>query len=156
MVMGLHLSAEVNIQDSDTQEHRKRVWWTAYVFDRMWASKVGLPPAIGDDEIFVQLPVSKATVQCDDFLDHEFLIATIRLARLAGDIISSIYRRNEGDKPFSKRVHATLQQLHAWAANLPSHLQLTTHHGASDALGRAVSLNLSFNQVRDSTSGLSF
>lgn len=154
MVMGLHLSADVNVQDSTMQEHRKRVWWTAYIFDRMWASKVGLPPSIGDEEIFVQLPVSMDMAHCDDFSDPEYLIASVRLARLAGEIISSIYRRKGSDKPFSKRVHATLQQLHSWAANLPTHLQLNAQQDAPETLGHIISLHLSFHQVCNSMSGL--
>lgn len=146
-VMGLHLSAEIHVQDPATREHRKRVWWTAYTFDRMFASKIGLPPSIADEEVFVELPASIDTAQPNDFLDHEYLIASVRLARLAGNIIFSIYRRNNANISFSKRVHSTLQQLHAWVEKLPSHLQLSADKGPPDAVGRAVSLHLSFNQV---------
>lgn len=149
--MGLHLSADINVQDAEMREHRKRVWWTAYTFDRMWAAKVGLPPSIADEEVFVALPTNIVTHRSEDFLDCEYHIATVRLARLAGNIIASIYRRDNADRSFSKRVHSTLQQLHAWVEKLPPHLQLNLEKGVSEANSRAISLHLSFNQVSPAT-----
>ncbi|KAB8273736.1 fungal-specific transcription factor domain-containing protein [Aspergillus minisclerotigenes] len=84
IVMGLHLNIpEPQLSDTSTQEHRQRLLWTAYMFDRMWATQLGHPVAIQDDEIEVDMPDSQiAGSLLDDASDWEYHSASIRLARL--------------------------------------------------------------------------
>src|SRR5688572_24726671 len=57
VIMGLHLNIPAaQLSDPVQREHRNRVWWTAYIFDRMWATKLGCPPAIQDEDVKVDLP----------------------------------------------------------------------------------------------------
>ncbi|KAM5362794.1 hypothetical protein ACJZ2D_012326 [Fusarium nematophilum] len=118
VVMGLHLNVpESQLRDAAAREHRNRVWWTAYSFDRMWASRLGHPVAIQNDDIQVDLP-SDAVLEThpDDFGDSAYFIASIRLARLSGRIIDSIYTRKPQKKTLSQRVQEALRDLRAFVA----------------------------------------
>lgn len=148
--MGLHLNiAPSHIPNAATHEHRKRLWWTAYNFDRFWSCKLGLPVSIPDEDISVDLPTeidaTAASVYREDFADigTDHLVANVSLARLAGDIIKVIYGRGRQQDSFSQRVQGILKALRAWSEELPAELQL--NHG--DNSGKPVSLHLAFNQL---------
>ncbi|KAJ9669407.1 hypothetical protein H2201_000274 [Coniosporium apollinis] len=147
--MGMHLNVpEFQLSDREAREHRNRVWWTAYIFDRMWASRLGQPVSIQDDDIEVDLPSSDGLAGTDsgDFGDPEYLIANIRLAKLAGHIIASIYARRRQQGAFSQRVQQVLRDLRNWVKDLPNRLQLDTDEPSQTAPNLIVSLHLSFNQ----------
>ena len=150
VVMGLHLNVpESQLSDAGAREHRTRVWWTAYIFDRMWASKLGHPVSVRDDVIEVDLP-SNPIVESgtSDFRDCAYFVASVRLARLSGRIVHSIYSRKVEQKSLSQRVQEALKDLRQFVQDLPSHL----HIESSDAPEPSpkpisLSLNLCFNQV---------
>lgn len=149
--MGLHLNIDNSlVPDNITREHRKRVWWTAYNFDRFWSCKIGLPVSIADEDISVDLPVElEGQDQFQEDLasiDTDHLVANVSVARLAGDIIKSIYSRNLHQKPFSQRVQNILKALQQWMEQLPAQLQLDSSR-PPDNTGKPVSLHLAFNQV---------
>ena len=147
--MGLHLNIpEVYSVDGETREHRKRLWWTAYIFDRMWASKMGHPVSIQDDEIEVERPSSTSSVLYhDDFGDHEYMVASIQLAELAGRMMASIYGRRMQRGSFSQRVQHSLKELTSWVEHLPDHLQTKKELTSSMTPDAVASLHLLFNQV---------
>lgn len=148
--MGLHLSVpEHQLSDRGAREHRHRIWWTAYICDRMWASKLGQPASILDDDIEVDLPSSEGLTgpQARDFGDPDYIIASIRLARLATHIIASIYKRKGQHGAFSQRVQQALRNLRSWVEELPSHLQLDTEESLQAKSKPIIYLHLSFNQV---------
>ncbi|KAL1614668.1 hypothetical protein SLS54_009541 [Diplodia seriata] len=150
IVAGLHLNVpESQLPDPGTREHRKRLFWTAYIFDRMWASKLGHPPAIQDDDIGVDLPSETSVGQlASDFAGSAYHIANIRLASLLTKIIRSVYslhKQSHGEN-LSTRVHKSLQDLQAWVEELPPHLQIDHSSEKTHDL-KTVSLHLAFNQV---------
>ncbi|KMU89092.1 hypothetical protein CIHG_07025 [Coccidioides immitis H538.4] len=52
IIMGLHLNVPQNqLPSRELQEHRNRVWWTAYILDRSWACMLGKPVSIQDEDI---------------------------------------------------------------------------------------------------------
>ncbi|OMP88510.1 Proline utilization trans-activator [Diplodia seriata] len=149
IVAGLHLNVpESQLPDPGTREHRKRLFWTAYIFDRMWASKLGHPPAIQDDDIGVDLPSETSVGQlANDFAGSAYHIANIRLASLLTKIIRSVYslhKQSHGEN-LSTRVHKSLQDLQAWVEELPPHLQIDHSSEKTHDL-KTVSLHLAFNQ----------
>ncbi|KAK7729500.1 hypothetical protein SLS57_001987 [Botryosphaeria dothidea] len=149
IVMGLHLKVpEYQLSDRGAREHRHRIWWTAYICDRMWASKLGQPASIQDDDVDVDLPSSEGLTgpQARDFGDPDYIIASIKLARLATHIISSIYKRKGQHGAFSQRVQQALRNLRSWVEELPSHLQLDTEESLQTKTKPIVYLHLSFNQ----------
>ncbi|KAF5986060.1 transcription activator [Fusarium bulbicola] len=131
VVMGLHLNVpESQLRDAGAREHRNRVWWTAYSFDRMWASRLGHPVAIQDDDIEVDLPTDPVLdTPSDDFADSSYFIAGLRLARLA-----------------AKRVQEALRDLRAFVEELPPHLHIEPTD-APEPSPKPLSLHLYFNQV---------
>ncbi|KAI8312859.1 putative transcriptional regulatory protein [Colletotrichum sp. SAR11_59] len=146
IVMGLHLNIpESQLRDPDLREHRKRLFWTTYIFDRVWASKLGHPSAIQDNDIGVDLPSEPVVGQTfgADFDDAAYHIANLRLAALVTKTVRSIYgQRNQGDATLSTRVQQALKDLRAWVEDLPAHLQIDN----PDSGPKPISLHLSFNQ----------
>ncbi|KAL4811618.1 fungal-specific transcription factor domain-containing protein [Aspergillus spinulosporus] len=137
IIMGLHLNIpESQLSDAGEREHRNRIFWTAYTFDRMWAAKLGYPCAIPDDEIEVCLPSSPSGLGdkgAMDFPDRDYFVARIGLARISGRIIYSIY---------SKKAQKTLSS----PGELPSSLRLPAC-SEGDWNPKARSLHLLFNQL---------
>nr|XP_036577946.1 fungal specific transcription factor domain-containing protein [Colletotrichum truncatum]KAF6785076.1 fungal specific transcription factor domain-containing protein [Colletotrichum truncatum] len=146
IVMGLHLNIpESQLPDPDMREHRKRLFWTTYIFDRIWASKLGHPSAIQDNDIGVDLPSEPVIGQAfgTDFDDTAYHIASLRLAALVTKTVRSIYgQRNQGEVTLSTRVQQALKDLRSWVEDLPSHLQIDN----PDSGPKPTSLHLSFNQ----------
>jgi hypothetical protein len=63
MRMGLTIGLNHNIPESQLidpveRQHRIEIWWTIYIFDRMWGSKMGLPMQILDEDIHVDMPTT--------------------------------------------------------------------------------------------------
>lgn len=150
IIMGLHLSVPNDlVPDPAAREHRIRVWWTAFVFDRMWAIKLGYPVAIQDDSIDLELP--SGALEHSDFADPIYSVAMIGLARISGNTIHSIYGRRIQEKPLSQTVHDSFQALRQWHKDLPPQLQMDS---TRDEVGgqRIEPLHLLFNQVTLHTS----
>lgn len=146
--MGLHLNVpQTVLPDSTLREHRRRLWWTAYTFDRMWSAKLGFPPAISDEDIAVEAPSNlRESAQQEDLPDCSYLVAMIGLARLSSRIMSSIYGTASQRTSLSQRVQSALNELRTWKDELPQPLaSRDTDIGAMDP--RTCSLHLMFNQV---------
>ncbi|KAI1044250.1 hypothetical protein LB504_012986 [Fusarium proliferatum] len=149
IVMGLHLDVpESQLPDPFARDHRKRLFWTAYMFDRMWGVHLNLPAAIQDDEIKVSLPSYNDTRRdpsCS--ADHAFLTASIKLVGRLTSVIGSVYsnRRSSKDVHLSTKVRRALGDLQNWVNELPKHLQPgESIEGKSDI--NVISLHLSFYQ----------
>lgn len=156
IVMGLHLNVpETQLSDPNAREHRKRLFWTTYMFDRMWAAKLSQPAAVRDDEIEEGLPsdpgmTSRGTSSPvpDEYADAAYQIASIKLVAILTDVIRSIYglRKQIQEANLSTRVHHSLKDLQAWVDQLPPRLQIDHSPDGSNDL-RIVSLYLFYYQV---------
>ncbi|KAI0543250.1 fungal-specific transcription factor [Xylaria digitata] len=154
IVMGLHLNIpESQLADPAARDHRKRLFWTAYMFDRMWAANLGHPTAIQDDEIEIDLPSAPSSTEnfqsegrSKDDLESAYHVANIELTRHLTSVIRSVYSRpRHQDIQLATRVQASLQDLQAWVNRLPPHLQIDPLAETRNDLN-AVSLNLLFYQ----------
>ena len=146
--MGLHLNVPPAVlPDATMREHRRRVWWTAYTFDRMWSAKLGFPHAISDTVIEVDLPTNLSEdADQNDVPDCSYLIAMIGLARLTSQTMGSIYGSASQKTSLSQRVQSALTDLRKWKDELPESLMIkNVDLAASDS--RACYLQLMFNQV---------
>ncbi|KAE9972638.1 hypothetical protein BLS_003935 [Venturia inaequalis] len=147
IVMGMHLNIpESLLRDRAAREHRNRIWWTAYTFDRTWSSKLGHPVSVHDDDFDVDLPSADGLADDEDFGDHEYVLQNIELARLTGRIVPLLYGRRRQTKPFSQRVQQALTELTKWVENLPSHLQLNRGDNETKMSSNMIYLHLTFNQ----------
>lgn len=146
--MGLHLRVPPAVlPDPAAREHRNRVWWTAYTFDRMWSAKLGFPPAISDSEMKVDLPSNPhGQIDSADFPDRSYFVARITLAKLTSRTMNLIYGYDSQAKSLSERVQSAFRDLRTWMDELPESLKVD---GAvpSKSDPRACSLQLLFNQV---------
>ncbi|KAB8079351.1 fungal-specific transcription factor domain-containing protein [Aspergillus leporis] len=149
MRLGLILGLNHNIPvrqctDFVEREHRVRLWWAIYIFDRMYTSKIGFPLQIRDDDIHVDLPTE---VNCpgaeDQFSNTAYLVSSIRLARIIGQIIEKIYSRKPYQESFLQREQQLLLALQDWVRSLPAHIKLPAEETPSKHI---VSLHLQFNQ----------
>lgn len=155
--MGLHLRVPTTVlPDAAAREHRNRVWWTAYTFDRMWSAKLGFPPAISDTEMKVDLPSNPhGQIDSADFPDRSYFVARITLAKLTSRTMNLIYGYASQAKSLSERVQSAFRDLRTWMDDLPESLKVD---GAvpSKSDPRACSLQLLFNQVGFGTLFFSF
>ncbi|OPB43524.1 Zn2Cys6 transcription factor [Trichoderma guizhouense] len=145
IIMGLHLNVpEPLLTDQFAREHRVRVWWTAYTFDRMWATKLGYPVAVQDSDIDLELPSNK--LSHSDFPDCSYSVAMIGLARISGTILNSIYGKSSQKTALSQRVHDSLSALRQWLKDLPPSLQIDPTK-SNMAEHQTESLHLRFDQL---------
>ncbi|KAG7133272.1 putative transcriptional regulatory protein C3C7.04 like [Verticillium longisporum] len=148
VLIGLHLNIPAaQLPDAAVREHRNRLWATTCIFDRMWASKLGQPAAIGDRDIMVD-PPSNASVDAavaGDFGDCAYYIASSRLASITSTMVRCIYNTRDQSTTLSSRVQQTLKDLREWVQELPSHLHLDAAPH-SEAAYKPTPLHLSFNQ----------
>ncbi|KAI8202385.1 hypothetical protein KHU50_004981 [Colletotrichum sp. SAR 10_65] len=154
VVMGLHLNVpESQLRDVAAREHRNRVFWTAYIFDRMWASKLGHPVCVQDVDIEVDFPSNPAVDEsiADDFADASYFVASVKLARVLGKIVPLIYRRRNQQMSLSHRVQEALNDLRGWVEELPPQLHID-HKVTSERMQKPISLHLNFNQYLFSAS----
>lgn len=153
MVIGLHLNVpESQLPDPRIREHRKRLFWTAFVLDRIFASKLNHPPAILDDDIDLDLPSEVPTsVPNDSFGDAEYQVANITLARLLSTIIRSVYsvrKQAEGTcADVSSRAKACLNGLQSWYEGIPRRFQIDDKSMDDHHERQILSLHLRFYQV---------
>jgi proline utilization trans-activator len=130
------------------QEHRIRLWWSAYVLDRSSASKLGLPMSIADDDIFVDAPSSDGINDTDeDFDDVDYSLRSIEIARIAAKCTREIYGRRKFHSPFSQRVQSVLKEFTRWMDTLPPKFHLKNDGSSSLQRHHIVYLHLRLNQV---------
>lgn len=145
--MGLHLNVpQANLPDAAMSEHRRRIWWTAYTFDRMWSAKLGFPHSTSGIEAQIDLPSNVlAPVSKEDFPDPSHFVAGIGLAQLSSRILESIYGYASQKTSLSERVYSSFRDLQDWMDRLPKSLKMDNGQARSDL--RSTSLQLSFNQL---------
>ncbi|KAJ5779234.1 transcriptional regulator family: Fungal Specific TF [Penicillium paradoxum] len=152
MRMGLTIGLNHNIPESHLidpveRQHRIQIWWTIYIFDRMWGSKMGLPMQILDDDIHVDMPstISPKWRHEEELSDTEYMTANIKLARIVGETITRLYSRRKYQETFLQRVQKLLKALKHWVETLPESLRLNMEDLESSKKP-IVSLHMAFNQ----------
>lgn len=147
VILGLHVNVpESQVPDRAVREHRIRLWWTAYVLDRMSAVKLTQPASVPDDIIETEFPSNNGLTD-PDFGDPELLTANIKLAQHASHVISEIYRRRKDNRPFSHRVQKVVRDLWGWFDQLPEHLRLDSKALSITPSKLVERMHLTFNQV---------
>jgi proline utilization trans-activator len=127
LVLGLHIEiSDTQLKDPALREHRCRLWWTAYRFDRLWCGRVGVPPSVPDESVEIRLPSAEGLPASSelDFGDAEFLANGVRLARILSRAVNTLYVWKRQQTSFSERVQDAVRSLRDWAEQLPEHLRL--------------------------------
>ncbi|OAL26608.1 hypothetical protein AYO20_10032 [Fonsecaea nubica] len=157
LTLGLHHNVPPNQMFSPIERERRiRVWWTVYIFDRNWSSKLGHPIMIRDDDIDVAMPSMKglSAAEMAEFSEPEHLIANVHLARITGDIMNHIYNKNCRRQVFVQSVQKILRRLRSWAETLPEVIRLQQDPTRRYTARHVASLHLCFNQLHSSFEGL--
>lgn len=146
LIIGLtHNIPERQCMGPVEREHRVRIWWVIYMYDRILGSKTGFPLQIQDADIHVDMPSDVAGgVESGQFSDIEDLTASIQLARVTGQIIEKVYTRKKHTETFLQREQRLLLSLKQWMQALPKHLRLRPDGVTPKHI---ISLHLQFNQV---------
>ncbi|KAL4980865.1 fungal-specific transcription factor domain-containing protein [Aspergillus desertorum] len=139
MRLGLCIGLNHNIPESQLidpveRQHRVRIWWTIYVFDRMWSSKMGLPSQISDDDIHLDMPSS---------IIHQ---GQYQSGAIVGEITAKVYSRRKYNETFLQRVQELLKALKNWVDMLPEHLRLNFEDPEMNTK-QVTSIHLAFNQA---------
>jgi hypothetical protein len=152
MRMGLTIGLNHNIPESQLidpveRQHRIQIWWTIYIFDRMWGSKMGLPMQILDEDIHVDMPstIAPRWRHEEELSDTEYMTANIKLARIVGETITRLYSRRKYQETFLQRVQKLLKSLKNWVETLPESLRLNMEELESSKKP-VVSLHMAFAQ----------
>ena len=152
MRLGLTIGLNHNIPESQLidpveRQHRIQIWWTIYIFDRMWGSKMGLPMQILDEDIHVDMPspIAQRWRHEEELSDPEYMTANIKLARIVGETITKLYSRRKYQETFLQRVQKLLKALKNWVETLPESLRLNMEDLESSKKP-LVSLHMAFNQ----------
>ncbi|GLA97615.1 hypothetical protein ABZX51_005601 [Aspergillus tubingensis] len=146
LILGLnHNIPERQCTDPIERQHRVRLWWAIYVFDRMYTSKFGFPLQIRDEDIHVDMPTDVASPAAEEqFSDTAYSVASIRLSQIIGQTIDKIYCRKQHVESFLQREQQLLLALQDWLKSLPEHIKLRSED--SPPPKHIVSLHLQFNQ----------
>ncbi|KAF5856217.1 hypothetical protein ETB97_007693 [Aspergillus alliaceus] len=100
---------------------------------------------IRDDDIHVDMP---SQVSCpayeEQFSDTSYLVASIQLARIIGQVLDKIYSHKQHPESFLQREQQLLLAQQEWLQSLPAHIKLHTDGGSPPK--HIVSLHLQFNQ----------
>ena len=147
LILGLnHNIPERQCTDPIERQHRVRLWWAIYVFDRMYTSKFGFPLQIRDEDIHVDMPTDVASPAAEEqFSDTAYSVASIRLSQIIRQTIDKIYCRKQHAESFLQREQQLLLALQDWLKSLPEHIKLRSED--SPPPKHIVSLHLQFNQV---------
>lgn len=148
LTLGLHRDLPEHLALPFEHEHRRRVWWTVYAFDRLCSLKLGHPIMLRDEDINVQLPSEdKLTArENEDLPDPKQMLASVSLARIAGYIVQDLYQPKRSSSMI-ENVQKILAKLKSFTDSLPEELSLDNIATAA-CPGRALaSLHVHFNHV---------
>ncbi|CCE86535.1 Piso0_005030 [Millerozyma farinosa CBS 7064] len=134
LILGWHVDAGKDNLHRFELEHRRRIWWTVYMYERMLSSKAGLPLSFADDSVSTELPadvdvaMDKSSMDEEDdvrayfiFPPHEYIKNCVTITQTNGVILSSLYTR-QPTVNILPVVANLVQKLVDWKNNLPNFL----------------------------------
>ncbi|SCW00856.1 LAFE_0C13520g1_1 [Lachancea fermentati] len=129
LILGWHVDAQRDTLTRFELEHRRRLWWTVYMFERMLSSKAGLPLSFTDDTITTELPddfdMTKPPPGCEHYIfpEAEYITNCVRITQINAQILNKLYQRQPGSNilPILKDI---VMQLLEWRKTLSDFLQV--------------------------------
>lgn len=135
LILGWHVDADKNNMNRFELEHRRRIWWTVYMYERMLSSKAGLPLSFADDSVSTELP-AELCVQPDEqpmdeddirayyiFPPSEYIKNCVTITQINANILSSLYTR-QPTMNILPVVTDLVNQLITWKSMLPDFLNV--------------------------------
>lgn len=129
LILGLHVDAQRDHLVRFELEHRRRLWWTVYMFERMLSSKAGLPLSFTDNTISTELPddfdMSNPPSGSEHYIfpEAEYIINCVKIVQINAQILNKLYQK----QPTSNilvTLKSIVKQLLEWRNNLSGFLQI--------------------------------
>lgn len=135
LILGWHVDAEKESLNRFELEHRRRIWWTVYMYERMLSSKAGLPLSFADDSVSTELPVD-FKIDLSDFPRDkqdvrgyyifppaDYINNCVTITQINAVILSSLYTKTPTYN-ILPIVSDLVQRLINWKNSLPNHLNV--------------------------------
>ncbi|KAG8156334.1 hypothetical protein KVR01_013786 [Diaporthe batatas] len=122
ITLGLHQEPTLANIDSETKEHRRRVWWSVYSLGRIHCAKSGNPITIQDEDIGVELPsrLPSEPESCAAIVLRHYT----KLSQINGQIMTKVYRhRPKSGSSLMAAVQSIILALSQWQQELPDTLR---------------------------------
>jgi proline utilization trans-activator len=125
LLLGLHVDIGKDTLNRFELEHRRRLWWTVYMYERMLASKAGLPLSLTDEDISTELPndfdMSNPSSGCENYIfpEAEFISNCVRITKINANILRKLYTRQPSSNILPV-VHELVVSLLRWKKALPN------------------------------------
>lgn len=146
--MGLHVELQIvesnrdaGQSESESQETRRRVWYSLYVLDRLIALQLGRPPAIFDEDCYVSLPSRK-----DDLVQNggdatpapvgtgetksvgEYFVRVIEFSSILGRVLRALCNPHRKIVDKLEGTAKLDEMILAWKQRLPRYLRFDIGH----------------------------
>lgn len=135
LILGWHVDADMENLNRFELEHRRRIWWTVYMYERMLSSKAGLPLSFADDSVSTELPYD-FKIDLEDFPrdendvrgyyifpSAEYINNCVTITQINAIILSSLYTK-QPTANILPVVSDLVQRLINWKVALPDFLQV--------------------------------
>lgn len=125
LLLGLHVDIGKDSLNRFELEHRRRLWWTVYMYERMLASKAGLPLSLTDEDISTELPndfdMSNPFPCCENYIfpEAEFISNCVKITQINANILRKLYTRQPSSNILPV-VHEMVVALMKWKKELPN------------------------------------
>jgi proline utilization trans-activator len=135
LILGWHVDADKENLNRFELEHRRRIWWTVYMYERMLSSKAGLPLSFADDSVSTELPTD-FKIDLNDFPRNEndvrgyyifpnaaYINNCVTITQINAIILSSLYTK-QPTVNILPVVSDLVSKLMAWKNSLPKFLSV--------------------------------
>lgn len=125
LLLGLHVDIGKDTLNRFELEHRRRLWWTVYMYERMLASKAGLPLSLTDEDISTELPtdfnMSNPNPGCENYIfpEADFISNCVKITKINANILRKLYTRQPSSNILPV-VHELVVSLLQWKKTLPN------------------------------------
>lgn len=153
MALGMHREGTSGGFDEMEKEVRKRIWWTAYIFEQYQCAILGRPCAIEDAEVNVGFP-DEMILDGGEALPPRYIEHSVRLARLLSEIRRKVYAAPNGppnERGNSPKVNIAIQfllELDTWHNSLPTQLRLESLSLVPKHRRAVILLHIQFNHAQ--------
>lgn len=128
LILGMHVDAEKENVSRYELEHRRRLWWTVYMYERMLSSKAGLPLSLNDNSIATELPddfdMFNPPPGCEHYIfpEAEYITNCVKITQINAKILSCLYQK-QPDSNILPVLAELVGQLIEWKKELPDFLR---------------------------------
>lgn len=135
LILGWHVDADKENLNRFELEHRRRIWWTVYMYERMLSSKAGLPLSFADASVSTELPAD-FDMHLDNFPSdendvrgfyifppNEYIKNCVTITQINAMILSALYTK-QPTVNILPVVSDLVHKLMNWKNSLPDFLKI--------------------------------